>query len=76
MVTWGVKNTGGEKQNRSAQFLGIFSVCAPQHSVCILIAPPPPDARAIFLHNNLLCNGTWGTHNVLGAQTEKIPINK
>ena len=38
----------------------------------------PPDARAIYLHNDLLCNGTcfatggrityWGG----GAQTEKI----
>ena len=28
----------------------------------------PPDARAIFLHNDLLCNDcNWG-----GAQTEKI----
>ena len=34
----------------------IFSVCAPQLSGRILFAPP--DARAIFLHNDLLCNDT------------------
>ena len=36
----------------------------------------PPDTRAIFLHNNLLCNGTCsvsgGRITYLGAQTEKI----
>ena len=37
----------------------------------------PPDARAIFLHNDLLCNDTCsvtgGEHNLLGggAQTER-----
>ena len=48
----------------------------PKLSGRILFAPP--DARVIFLHNDLLCNGTCsvagGGHNVLGgAQTEKIP---
>ena len=33
-----------------------FSVCAPQ--LCGLILFAPPDARAILLHNDLLCNGT------------------
>ena len=59
---------------------GIFSVCAPPppaHWVHI-ICTPRPDERAIFLHDDLLCNGTcsvtggsityWG-----GAQTDKIP---
>ena len=36
----------------------------------------PPDARAIFLHSNLLCNGTCsvtaGRITYWGAQTEKI----
>ena len=36
---------------------GIFSVCAPQLSGRILFAPPPPDSRATFLRNDLLCNG-------------------
>ena len=40
----------------------IFSVCAPppQLSGCILFAhpPPPPDAPAIFPHNDLQCNDT------------------
>ena len=39
---------------------GIFSVCAPppppQLIGCTLFAPP--DARAIFLHNDLQCKGT------------------
>ena len=34
----------------------IFSVCATQLSGCIIFATP--DAGAIFLHNDLLCNGT------------------
>ena len=38
----------------------------------------PPDARAIFLHNDLLCNDTCsvtgGSIMYWGAQTEKIPI--
>ena len=37
----------------------------------------PPDARAIFLHNDLLCNGTCsvtgGEHNVLGGTNGKDP---
>ena len=36
----------------------IFSVCAPQLSGCTLFAPPPPDARAIFIHNDFLYNDT------------------
>ena len=36
----------------------------------------PPDARAIFLHNDLLCNDTCsvarGSITYWGAQTEKI----
>ena len=35
----------------------IFSVCAPQLSGRILFALR--DARAIFLHTDLLCNGTY-----------------
>ena len=55
---------------------GIFSVCAPpQLSGRILFVPP--HARAIFLHSNLLCNGTCfvtgGRITYWGAQTEKIP---
>ena len=53
----------------------IFSVCDPQLSGCILFAPP--DARAIFLHNDLLCNDmcsvTAGSVTNWGTQTEKIP---
>ena len=60
--------------NRNSVFrIGIFSVCAPQLSRCILFASP--DACDIFLHNDLLRNGTCsvtGEHDVLGAQTEKI----
>ena len=38
-----------------------------------------PDARAMFLHNDLLCNGTCsvtggGAHNVLGGTNGKDPI--
>ena len=36
----------------------------------------PLDSRANFLHNDLLCNGVvcnWRVHNLVGAQTEKIP---
>ena len=45
----------------------------PQLSGCIVFATPRPDARAIFLHNDLLCNGTCsvtgggGVHNVYGG---------
>ena len=44
-----------------------------------------PGASAIFLHNDVLCNGTCpvtggggrgGAHNVRGAQTEKIRVFK
>ena len=38
----------------------------------------PPDARAIFLHNDLLCNGkcsvTGWSITYCGAQTEKIRV--
>ena len=60
---------------------GIFSVCAPPPpSLVRAYYLHPPDARAIFLHSDLLCNGTCsvtggGGHNVLGgggAQTETI----
>ena len=52
-----------------------FPFVPPQLSGRILFATP--DARAIFLHNDLLCNDTCavtgGEHNVRGgAQTEKI----
>ena len=36
---------------------GIFSVCAPPSLVGAYYLQPP-DARAIFLHDDLLCNGT------------------
>ena len=52
----------------------IFSVCAPQLRGRISFAPP--DARAIFLHCDLLCNGTssvsGGRITYWGAQTEKV----
>ena len=56
-------------------FLDLFRLCPP--SLVSAYYLQPPDARAIFLHNDLLCNDTcsvtggsityWG-----GAQTEKI----
>ena len=57
----------------------ILSVCAPRSLVGAYYLLPP-DARSIFLHNDLLCNGTcsvagarimyWGG----GGQMEKILI--
>ena len=62
---------------------GIF--CAPPPSLVGTYYLKPPDARAIFLHNDLLCNGTCSvtrgggggggggkTYWGGGAQTEKI----
>ena len=37
---------------------GIFSVCAPPPSLVGAYYLQPPDARAIFLHNDFLCNDT------------------
>ena len=47
---------------------------APQLSGCLLFAPT--DARALFLHNVLLCNDTCsatGEHNVMGGTNGKDP---
>ena len=57
----------------------IFSVCAPPLNGCTLFGPP--DARAIFLYNDQLCNGTCsltgggggGAHNVLEGANGKYP---
>ena len=57
----------------------IFSICGtppPQLSGCILFAHSP-DARAIFLHDDLLCKDACSviggeTKRTGGAQTEKI----
>ena len=47
----------------------IFSVCAPSLVGAHFLHPT--DASVIFLHNGLLCNGTWfvtgGGHNVHGG---------
>ena len=57
----------------------IFSVCAPPPPPSLVGAYylQPPDARAIFLHNDLLCNDTCsvtgGSITYWGAETEKIP---
>ena len=51
---------------RVARRFRIFSVCDP--SLVGAYYLHPPDARAIFLHNNLLCNGTC---SVTGAITYK-----
>ena len=49
-------------------------VCAPSLVGAYYLRPP--DARAIFLHNDLLCNGTCfvsgGRITYWGAETEKI----
>ena len=48
------------KKSNSFKFW-IFSVCAPPPPPPSLVGAyylHPPDARAIFLHNDLLCNGT------------------
>ena len=60
-----------------SDYLDLFRLCPPpQLSGCILFAPP--DARAIFLHNDLLCNDTCsvtgGSITYWGAQTEKIRL--
>ena len=67
-----VTNLKSLKQKRD-----LFRLCPP--SLVGAYYLQPPDARAIFLHNDLLCNDTcsvtggsityWGG----GAQTEKIP---
>ena len=66
---------GGQRTRGDAK-LGSFPFVPP--SLVGAYYLQPPDARAIFLHNDLLCNDTcsvtggsityWG-----GAQTEKIP---
>ena len=50
----------------------LFRLCPP--SLVGAYYLQPPDARAIFLHNDLLCNDTCsvtggGGHNVLGGGT-------
>ena len=57
---------------------GIFFVCSPPPpSLVGAYYLHPPDARAIFLHSNLLCNGTCsvtgGRITYWGAQTKKNP---
>ena len=42
-----------------------FPFAPPPSLVC-----PPPNARAVFLHNDLLCNGMCSIN--VGAQTEKV----
>ena len=64
----------GKALKTVTHFSDLFRLC-PQVNGCILFASP--DARAVILHNDLLCNYTcsvtggrityWG-----GAQTEKI----
>ena len=45
------------KNTFSYQKSDLFRLCPPpQLNGCILFAPP--DARALFLHKDLLCNGT------------------
>ena len=72
-------NKAVKPNQRSTIASRIFSVCAPPPpSLVGAYYLHPPDARAIFLHSNVLCNGTcsvtggrityWGG----GAQTEKI----
>ena len=54
--------------------LDLFRLCPP--SLVGAYYLQPPDARAIFLHNDLLCNDTCsvtgGSITYWGAQTEKI----
>ena len=40
------------------QNLDLFRLCPPPPSLVGAYYLQPPDARAIFLHNDLLCNGT------------------
>ena len=64
------------------RYMELFRLCPP--SLVGAYYLQPPDARAIFLHNDLLCNDTCsvtgggggGERNVLGggAQLEKIPL--
>ena len=65
-LSWG----GGHKRKRD-----LFRLCPP--SLVGAYYLQPPDARAIFLHNDLLCNDTCsvtgGSITYWGAQTEKIP---
>ena len=56
-----------------------LSICAPPPpSLVGIYYLHPPDARAIFLYNDLLCNGKCSVIGVAkrtgGAQTEKIRI--
>ena len=63
----------------SATQFGSFPLVPPPSLVGAYYLPPPPDARAIFLHNDLFCNDTCsvtgggGRITYWGAQTEKIP---
>ena len=54
-------------------FSDLFRCAPPPPSLVGTYYLRPPDARAIFLHSDLLCNGTCsvtgrgGGHNVLGG---------
>ena len=57
--------------------MDLFRLCPPPPSlVGAYYLPPPPEPRAIFLHSDLLCNGTCsaigGSITYGGGQTEKI----
>ena len=55
------------------EILDLFCLCPP--SLVGAYYLHPPDARAIYLHSDLLCNGTcFVTERITywGAQTEKI----
>ena len=54
--------------NQELKKFWIFSVCAPQLSGRILFATP--DARVIFLDNDLLCNGTCSVTGANGTNGE------
>ena len=64
------------KLTNSIGLLDRFRLCPP--SLLGAYYLQPPDARGIFLHDDLLCNGTCSviggsiTHGGGGAQTEKI----
>ena len=59
-------------------FLDLFRLCPPpprpQLSGCILFAPSP-DARAIFLHDDSLCNGTCSVTGGGGGTNGKDPYS-
>ena len=61
------------KAQKPAKIFGIFSACASSLVGAYYLQPPSPDARAIFLHNALLCKETCSVGG--GAQTEKIHQN-